>query len=136
MRLISFAPHTKEKLFLKLIKKGFSKDTNNSVLDILQKSGYLNDTEYAKNWLFSRIKNKPESKKMLFFGLLKQGIERKLAEKIINEYITEETETDCAKRIIQRSVRYKELSEEELKKKLYSKGFSTSIINEVLGQKN
>ncbi len=135
LRLLSFSSHSESKLRIKLVKKEFSKKSIDRVIEKLIDYGYLNDTDYAKNWLILRIKNRPESKTHFFYGLLKQGIHRDIADKILKEYITYKVEIDCAERVVKKLIRYKDLSLNELKKKLYSKGFKLNIINEVLKQK-
>ena len=136
LRLLSFSPHSESKLRIKLVKKGFSKKSIDEVIENLKECGYINDTDYAKNWLTLRIKNRPESRTYFFYGLLKQGIHRDIADKIIKEFVTHKVEIDCTERVVKKLLRYKDLSENELKKKLHSKGVKLKIINEVLRQDN
>ena len=132
LNLLSFSQHSESKLRIKLLKRGFSKKAITKVIKYLRDNDYINDKDYAKNWLALRIKNRPGSKTSLFYGLLKQGIRKELADKIIREFFTHEIELECAEKVIKKLLKYNNLSEKELKQKLYSKGFKSDIIRKVL----
>lgn len=132
LRFLSYSPHSEARLRIKLIKKKFSNKSIDRVIKNLKQYSYLNDAEYARAWLISRIKKRPESKSFLFYGLLKQGIQRNTAKEIIEKHVTYETELECAERVITKLLRYNDLSEKKLEKKLYSRGFKVNVINEVL----
>ncbi|MBN2531442.1 MAG: RecX family transcriptional regulator [Spirochaetales bacterium] len=132
LSLLSFSQHSKKNLALKLTKRGFSKNCINDLIFKLEDLGYLDDTEFAKTWVASRILRHPEGKHALLAGLLKQGIERTTAEEVIQKLVSDETELDLAAGL------YKKLTglhkqDEKIAAVLKARGFSYGVVRKVMG---
>ena len=56
LTLLSYRQHSKKALEIKLTKRGFSKDCIESLTRKLENLQYLNDVEFARAWVASRIK--------------------------------------------------------------------------------
>ncbi len=57
-----------------IIKKGFSDDISKKIIEILKDKNYLNDKEFVKLFIETKIKTKPKSKFALQYELEKKGI--------------------------------------------------------------
>ncbi|MBN2439773.1 MAG: RecX family transcriptional regulator [Spirochaetales bacterium] len=129
--LLSYRQHSKKSLELKLLKRGFTKNCIETLFQKLKNLNYLNDEEFARAWVFSRINLHPEGKIALMAGLLKQGIERVLGEVIINECVSEDMEIELASTLYKKLV---QLHKPDIKiaATLKARGFSYRIIRQVM----
>lgn len=104
----------------------------NQVIVKLKKYKYLNDIEFAKWFVASRIKSKPKGLALLKIELLKKGIAREIIEKILSKNINQK---DLAQKAIEKKLKnWQKLPPAEFKKKLYSylasRGFDWETIKE------
>ncbi|MDO9546939.1 MAG: RecX family transcriptional regulator [Pelolinea sp.] len=74
LRFINYRPRTIYEVKEKLGELGFEEDVVESVLDELIEKRYLNDREFAENWVASRCQSKPRSHKMFHYELKKKSI--------------------------------------------------------------
>ena len=132
LNLLSYRQHSKKSLELKLIKRGFSKPSIESVISKLEDLHYLDDAEFARAWVESRITFHPEGKSALLAGLLKQGINRATAETVINDLVPEQREIDCAT-ILYRKLESLHKPAKKIANSLRARGFQYSIIRQVMG---
>lgn len=96
MNYIAFKPRTEKQVCLKLKDKGFNLvDTANSIL-FLKEFGYINDENYAISYLKDYLLRKPAGRLKLKFELNSRGINKDLAEKIINEHYPDENKLELA----------------------------------------
>ncbi|MBN1699428.1 MAG: regulatory protein RecX [Spirochaetales bacterium] len=121
-------------LTLKLKKKGYAIHIIEKVIPRLEELGYLDDIEFAKAWVWSRLKRRPESRNALFSGLRKKGIDSSIAEYVLEESFPEEKEKENALLLLQR-LKDTGRSEENIMKTLFSRGFSMKTIREVLKER-
>lgn len=129
---------TESQIREKLLKKEYSINEIDRVIDFLKKYGFLDDYKYVKMFIHDNI-NKIGKNKMKF-DLLKKGIDENLILDELNN-ISYETEFNSAYEIFQK--KYKVLKKgNDDQKKLYKKlgdflirkGFDFSIINEIIGK--
>jgi len=106
-----------------LMKKGFAYPVAFKAVEKLVSYGYLSDDDFAEAFV---LQNKNNSGKLLLKQKLRQkGIDEKCADKAINEYFGDET--DSAKRLAEKYMKSKEKNFENFGKcyrYLLSKGFS------------
>lgn len=81
--LLKIKDYSKQELFLKL-KKNYPEKIAKLACLKMQKLGFVNDFKYAKNLALNLIFKKNKSKKLAIFEITKKGIEKNLAEKILN----------------------------------------------------
>lgn len=60
------------------------------VLCKLEEYSYINDREYAEQFILSRIKNKPRGKRVLLSELISKGISKELAQEKLDELVKDE----------------------------------------------
>jgi regulatory protein len=129
LRLLATSPHSKQNLRLKLIKRGFGSEAVQHALGRMEEMGYLDDAEYAEQWIRSRIRRHPEGKQSLVAGLMKRGVERSVAVETADRIVTTEVESRCALRFA-RKIGGREPG--RLQKKLLARGFAFSVVRSVL----
>lgn len=136
-KLLSYRPRSIKEIEGRLKKKDYSSKVILEVIKSLKRLKFLNDKEFARMWVESRIKTRHMGRYRLQQELLQKGIDRDLIEKTLSDY-REEEEIEVAKEIAQRRLKrsYRNLNEVATKRKLYSflqrRGFSYDIIQEVL----
>lgn len=119
--------YSKKELYYKLLEKYREKKIVNSVIKILEEKGYLDDYEFASN--FVKIKN--SSKKKLEFELKLKGIESWIINEVMSEYESEK-EIEVLKKELEK-VRGRD--EKKQIESLMRKGFKYSDIVKVIKEK-
>jgi regulatory protein len=131
LTLLAGALHSIYLLTMKLKKKGFPDPVIERVVHHLEELDYLNDREFARAWVTSRLKRYPESRRALFSGLRKKGISTHTAESVLSELVTEESESECVRELMHRlSVTGR--TEEKIVNTLLSRGFTMKVVRECL----
>lgn len=131
LSLLSTAGHSANSLRLKLRKRGFSSDAQDYSVRRMEELGYIDDEEYASQWVASRIRRHPEGRNALLAGLQRRGINRQIAEQCVSRLVDDEVELDCARRRIRK---LPDLPEARLASRLASGGFSQQVIRRVLNE--
>ena len=104
----------------------------NETVSKLKEYGYLNDEEFAEQFIQSRVKNKPRGKTILVSELISKGVNIDLAREKVEELV--EDEYDMLKRIYTKKYGNEEITMEDNKKIdfLKRKGFNWDLINEFI----
>ncbi len=113
-----------QQLYHKLVQKGFSEEIIQKVLSVLQKEGSIDEERFCRSWILSRLKKHPEGSVKMKAGLMKAGIKRIMAEKILSELYPEEEQLRMLQRAAEKLERRGPLGKEKFIKKLCSRGFS------------
>lgn len=102
----------------------------------LKEFKYIDDVEYAKLFVRSRIKSKPKSRYFLFLELCEKGIEKELANQTLDEMLPSSFE--MLKKVFEKKYRDEEITFEDKKKIafLQRKGFSWDDISRLINEKN
>ncbi|HUV07525.1 MAG TPA: regulatory protein RecX [Spirochaetia bacterium] len=132
LSFLARAPHSREGLRLKLLKRRFPTESIDFALKRMEEMEYLDDRKFAEDWLASRMKHHPEGKGALLAGLLKRGVPREVAVGIVDRRLSREEERICAEEYINRTPTLRSLDRRKVARKLVSRGFSTEIIYEIL----
>ncbi|MCR4324548.1 MAG: RecX family transcriptional regulator [Candidatus Curtissbacteria bacterium] len=103
------------------------------VIKKLKKYKYINDQQFAKWFIESRMRSKPKGKIALRSELKAKGVEEDLIAKMLEGAVNE---LELAQKAIQKKIkRWQNLSNLDLKKKVYmylgARGFSVEIIREI-----
>jgi regulatory protein len=136
-RLLSYRIRSCQELADKLKEKGFSKEVVKTVVKDLKRIDYLNDSDFSKEFVESRLIHNPKGKKLLRYELIQKGVESKIIDKVIEEKIPPEKEENIAK-VLARKVwnRKKGLEENKRKMQTYNylarRGFPISLIVETI----
>jgi regulatory protein len=135
-RYVSYRPRTVREAEQHLSQKGFDLSLIQSVLETMKKQGYLDDRQYAKNWIRER-----QTGKKLGINRLKQELKRKgvpseyIDEAIEEENIEEERQlvTEVAERRYSRICREDwPTIERRLGSYLLRRGFSSYLVRQAL----
>ena len=134
LQYISYKPRTESEVVNKLKVSDFGQLIVHSVIAELQEKNYLNDVEYAADWVQIRSASKPRSKKQLFYELKKKGIsEEGIQEAIKNAPDDFESALKLSSKYLNR---YQHLSEIEFRKKMLGvlarRAYPYEIINRVI----
>ncbi len=97
--LLSFRMRSKDEMRQRLIKKGYTEDEVNGVIDKLEGLNYLNDREFAQTWVKSRIVSKPLGRSLMYRELKRKGIAVDIIEDVLNESLKGYDEYEVAKEL-------------------------------------
>ncbi|MDP3580850.1 MAG: regulatory protein RecX [Ignavibacteria bacterium] len=137
-RFLGLRLHSTSELKLKLQKKKHQQEIIEKVLTYLAEKNYLNDEEFAKQFVAERIKRKKVGIGKLTAELMKKGIKRELIKENLldidqEKYLENATEI-AQKKLLQ--IRKKETEERKISAKLYSflagKGYESDLIRKVI----
>jgi regulatory protein len=136
LKYIGYRPRTNLEVKKKLEKAGYEAEITASVLSELNEKQYLNDREFARQWVDLRSESKPRGRFLLSIELRTKGIpddiiesvlsaipeEKRLAEEFGEKYMRRLTDVD------------QETFIRKMSGALQRKGFSYSVTKEVVGK--
>ena len=136
--LLKFRPRSEYELRQRLERKGFSEEQIRQTLGLLKQKGFINDEEFARMWVESRI-NKPLGLRRLREELRVKGISRDLITQILEQTQEKYSEEKLIQDAISRRLdRLKRLEPKKAKQRLYlyllRRGFSTDRVREAVNQ--
>lgn len=133
LEYLSRAEYSRFLLTKKLIEKKYEKQFIENALDYLEYKNYLSDERFCHAWLNSRKINHSEGRIKLSAELSVRGIDRKLSEKVLNEYFKENSEYELCKKDAKKAQKNL-VDPQKIIRKLISHGFSYSMIKKVLSE--
>lgn len=136
LNLLSRRDHSKKELKYKLIKRGFSAEKIEDILQELINDGYLNDKKFAEEWIKNRINKKPRGKNLIKAELLEKGVDKKIIETKLNNLLDPDKEKQMAEILTDKWLNKRNCKNKETKEKLYrylkNKGFNDEIIRKII----
>ncbi|PKO07409.1 MAG: hypothetical protein CVU41_01555 [Chloroflexi bacterium HGW-Chloroflexi-3] len=131
LKYISYKPRTKSEVVKKLNEMHVEEDIISNVMYTLVEKGYVNDFQYAKNWVENRSIYKPRSKKLITWELKNKQISEEIISEVTGEMIPEEKLAIlAAEKYARRLSGYeKEVFFRRLSGYLIRRGFSYSTVN-------
>jgi regulatory protein len=137
LNYLSYRPRTVEELRNQLLTKGFEVDVCSEITFQMQQQGYLDDEEYAKQWVRERKHSRPRGKYLLRQELVRRGIDKDIVDEVIDQELSPDEAIQMIKSLIDKKYRNVRFSDyHELKMKmipfLQRKGFSFDLILSVL----
>lgn len=130
--LISRTPKTQKQIYDYLRQKGYLPKICNIVIEKLLEYRYINDEQYAKN--FVNCYEKKYGKKKISFMLMQKGIEKSIIDKVLSDIKPQE---DAIFMIAQKYMNNKEKNQQNFDKlcrSLASKGFGWDDISNVINK--
>jgi regulatory protein len=133
---LSYRPRSSKEVIVHLTKKGFEPECAESVTRHLQSLKMIDDNQFAHAFVRDRLKRKPTGQALLRQQLLMKGIQSSMAEKVLTELVSfqsqQESALQAAKRKIQLTQHLKKNINKEKRKKrildfLLRRGFSYEI---------
>ena len=119
LKFLSFRSRSEKEVFDHLIKKEDAIEVITQVIAKLKEQKFLNDYEFAKQWIESRMRFRPRSQKMLAFELKQKGISKEIIEQIFNFQFSIFNEKEQIQKLIEKKIeKYKGLPRQEVFQKL------------------
>ena len=134
LRYIAYHPRTEVEIRKKLEKSEFDLDVINQVVKVLGEKNYLNDEQFAKDWIDSRANSKPRSHKYFSYELRRKGV----SDAAIGQALQDApADSDLAYQLGSKYLgRYENLNETDFKKKMHGvlarRAFSYEIIRKTI----
>jgi len=134
--LLSFRMRSKDEMRQRLIKKGYTEDEVNGVIDKLERLNYLNDREFAQTWVKSRIGSKPLGRSLMSKELKRKGVAVDIIEDVLNESLKGYDEYEVAKELALKRLGKIEVRDSKMWQRLSGylarRGFSYEVNKKVL----
>lgn len=132
VRLLAVRARSASEIRQRLSLKRFSPLAIDSAMEKLTRQGYLNDAQFAKEWVRMRLQQ-GKGRRLIQGELFKKGISRELQEKIVPQQDDTATLETAATR---RLARYRNLDPLKTRQRLWmwlaARGFERDKIEEVL----
>ncbi len=128
MKYLSYQPRTVYEMKKYMERKGIEENDKGKIIKILLENNYLNDLDFAKLFIESRIKNKPKSKFAFRFELKKKGVTISIIDDILSQYSDQELAIKSVKSKLRL---WRDFDHDQLKKKMINylryRGFTYDI---------
>ena len=134
LRLLKFRPRSEYELLQRLKRRGFCEDIAKKAIAFLKQNSLINDAEFARLWVESRIK-KPLGKNRLRQELKLKGIDKRRIEQAIDSLGEKYSEERVIKDLIaRRKKRSRGIQPQKAKQRIFlyllRRGFSPDKIRE------
>lgn len=140
LRYLSGRNHSKYELYLKLIKKKYSKNLVNQILNDLEGQKLINDKDFANDYFSLQVRKKSGILKIKA-DLFKKGVKREIIDFVVNEQNEESVFLESAKLLCERKyhlLKKRNLDNNQVKQRIYQylsgRGFTANIIFKVINQ--
>jgi regulatory protein len=135
--LLSRSPKSEKEIRTKLKQKKISESNIVKVITSLKDLKFLDDENYAKLFLESKLRNNPAGKIVIKNKLREKGIDKELIEESLENFYDDALEEKKAESILLKYLKKKSKEDKfKLKQKcfqhLVSKGFSFDLVNDLL----
>ena len=117
----------------RLYEKGFHKDAVEYAIGVVSSYGYLNDEEYAKNYVSSAIRNKGEyrvKRELQLKGISDENMVDAL------DLMDSDSEYESAYTLAKKYLKSKDISDDKVKEKLFrylvSRGYGYDLVKKVM----
>ncbi len=140
LRLLGTRARGRAELKRRLRARGFSADTANRSVDELAAAGLVDDQEYAKAFVRSRIRSRPRSPGVIAQELRARGIPENISAQALRDILEEEqvAEVDLARRVAARFIPRRGEDLRKRRRRLYNllarKGFESDTIRQVVDE--
>ena len=130
LEFLSYRPRSEKEVRDKLATKKVEPDIIGKIISKLKEKKFIDDEEFAKGWIESRLRFKPRSSRLIKLELKQKGIDPEI---INNLQLTINSDLESAKKLVEKRIeRLKNLPKQEIYQKLgrflASKGFNWDTI--------
>lgn len=145
LRLLSLRPRTRAELRQRLLRKGFSADLVNRMLERAEAEGLIDDRAFARLYAEDRFATRPRPRRMVAAELRAKGVEAKLAAETAYTVFPDLTDEELARRALaEKRHRWENLPQAKALSRAFSfllrRGFSPDlarkVVEETLGSWN
>jgi len=136
LHYIGYHPRSEYEVRKKLIDQGFSDELTMDVVSELSEKNYINDRQFAEDWIVTRSQSKPRSQRMFTYELRKKQIEDAIIMRALEQApLDEELALRLGKKYIRRYAHLEDaVFEKKMKGVLARKAFPFSVINKAIIQ--
>ena len=138
MWLLGRRAYSEKRLRDKLRQKKYPEGDIEQIIKYCLERKFLNDLEYAKSFIRTRLSLRPRGQRVLRLELLKRGIsDENIKEALASKDTNQASEVELARRLVeQKRFQYAGIDEQTRNRRLFAllarRGFSISIIKEVI----
>ena len=137
LNLLAYRNRSREELRKKLAEKKLSSLVIEKVLAHIEKLGFINDRQFAKEFVEGKIGSRPQGRRTLFQKLLLKGVSKEIIEETLDELFKKIDEKDLASECFNKyfsKVKDKEviIQKKNIFAHLVRKGFTFDTINELI----
>lgn len=134
--LLKYRPRSEKEMCLRLKKKKFDEGAIRQTLVFLKEKSFLNDADFARAWIASRLK-RPLGLNRIKWELKQKGIDRQIIDTLIREIKEHYPEKDIVAGIVQeRMERLKDIDPRKVKRRIFSyllrRGFSSDVVTQAI----
>lgn len=133
LRFLAFRQRSIHEIRIFLTKKGHEEKIVEEVIDYLEELGYLNDQQFCQFWIEDRIRLKPMGKRRIYNELLIKGIKPEFIKEALENSFDEGLEKELATSLVKKKMKIFD-SQEKMARFLYSRGFDTGTIRQIINQ--
>jgi len=140
LRLLEVRPRAERELRDRLIRKQFTPEQIDSVIERLRRLELLDDAHFARLWVQNRAATRPKGSQMLRRELLSKGVDRQIVDETVTAALDPEAEMRACEQVARQAFRrYAKLTDrQEFQRKLggmlQRRGFSWETVRPVLQQ--
>ncbi|MFO7153889.1 MAG: RecX family transcriptional regulator [Caldicoprobacter oshimai] len=136
LRYLGFRSRTQKEVEEYLRRKGFEAEAIEKAIEKLKGYGFIDDKDFASNWVNSRMRNNPKSRAAMALELRQKGVDAEIIDEVM-ELVPREQEEAVANRLAQKYYeRYREVDERERMYKtaqaLARRGFDWELIERII----
>ncbi len=136
-RLLTYRPRSRKELGEKLRDREFGDAVVEAVIADLIRLGYVNDSEFARQWAASRVRLRGFGRRRIEQELRNKGISRDLIRETLGEVFEDAPEADIARQEAEKKLKSltrfaPEVRRRRLAGHLERRGFSSEAIYDVL----
>lgn len=141
VRILARRSHASAEIRQKLRKRGFDADIIQTVLSECERLHYVDDGETVHLY-FRELKNRGRGPQKIRAEMRKKGLHGELAESLISDYAESQEEREMARNLLEKKKTAFDREKDGRKRKekmfrfLSSRGFSGSVISQVLRQES
>lgn len=132
-RLFAFRARSEREVYQYLTRKRLEPEKISELIIEFTSQGFINDLEFAKNWIDARRRNKFKSDRAIFMELTQKGVSKEIIQEGFAQSANKLSQEDLALQALEK--KFKEVSD---KQKLYAflmrKGFDFSVIKSAVAK--
>ena len=140
LRFLSYRTRSEKEVREKLKLKQAEPGIIEKVISKLKEKRFINDEEFARQWIENRERFKPRSLRLIKLELRQKGIEGEILEKVIQDLdFNSESELEQAKKLVEKRIdKVRDLPKQEIYQKLgrflASKGFNWDTVKKAIDE--
>ncbi len=134
--LIAYRPRSRHEIRDRLLGRGCAAPLAENLVDELTTRGYLDDRQYACQFVSERLIFRPAGRRYFLFHLEKRGVDRELAEDVLGELLPAERELEAAINAVSGLALDDDKSRLRAYRRLLGRGFAPDLSWRVIQQRD